>query len=178
MSKRHFNFLILLSINCFSQTNYYVSPSGNDINNGTISSPWKTIQHSLNNMTGNSILNVAGGVYNEKIQISLSNITIKNQTSTTPVIDATGINSQNSIISVINKNSITIDGLELRNNIQNDAQGILIEGLCNSITIKNCIIHDIHFSSNPSAPVNALINPIYIPHFLFYAFSLRFIFNY
>lgn len=150
--------LILLSFNCFSQTNYYVSPSGNDTNNGTISSPWKTIQHSLNNMTGNSILNVAGGVYNEKIQISLSNITIKNQTSTTPVIDANGINSQNSIISVINKNSITIDGLELRNNIQNDAQGILIEGLCNSITIKNCIIHDIHFSSNPSAPVNASTN--------------------
>ena len=88
-------------------------------------------------MTGNSILNVAGGVYNEKIQISLSNITIKNQTSTTPVIDATGINSQNSIISVINKNSITIDGLELRNNIQNDAQGILIEGLCNSINVLN-----------------------------------------
>lgn len=146
------------SIHCFSQTNYYVSPSGNDINTGTISSPWKTIQHSLNNMTVNGVLNVAGGTYNEKIQIPINNLTIKNQTSATPIIDATGINSQNSIISIINKNSITIDGLELRNNIQNDAQGVLIEGLCNSVTIKNCIIHDIHFSSNPSAIVNASTN--------------------
>ena len=109
------------SIHCFSQTNYYVSPSGNDNNTGTISSPWKTIQHSLNNMTVNGVLNVAGGTYNEKIQIPINNLTIKNQTSATPIIDATGINSQNSIISIINKNSITIDGLELRNNIQNDA---------------------------------------------------------
>lgn len=153
-------FLVMMQLTsaCFSQTNYYVSPSGNDLNAGTLSSPWKTIQHSLNNMTGNSILQVAGGTYNEKIVIPLSNITIKNQTADTPIIDATGIGSQNSIIAIIDKNSITIDGLELKNNIQNDAQGILIEGLCNAITIKNCILHDIHFSANPNASVNASTN--------------------
>ncbi|AND64475.1 hypothetical protein AX766_08630 [Flavobacterium covae] len=143
---------------CASPTNYYVSPSGNDANPGTKDFPWKTIQHSLNNMPANSTLNVGSGVYNEKIQIPVNNITIKNQTSTLPIIDATGITNKNSIISILNKKHITIDGLELRNNIQNDAQGILIEGLCNEITIKNCIIHDIHFSSNPNAPVNASTN--------------------
>lgn len=153
-------FVVLMQLTsaCFSQTNYYVSPSGNDLNAGTLSSPWKTIQHSLNNMTGNSVLQVAGGTYNEKIEIPLSNITIKNQSAATPIIDATGISSQNSIIAIIDKNSITIDGLELKNNIQNDAQGILIEGLCHAITIKNCILHDIHFSANPNAPVNASTN--------------------
>ncbi|QYS89662.1 right-handed parallel beta-helix repeat-containing protein [Flavobacterium davisii] len=138
--------------------NYYVSPNGNDANPRTMSSPWKTIQHSLNNMSANSTLYVDSGIYNEKIQIPINHITIKNQKSKIPIIDATGITKQNSIIAILNKNSITIDGLELRNNIQNDAQGILIEGLCNAITIKNCIIHDIHFSSNPKTPVNASTN--------------------
>ncbi len=150
--------LITFGLKCYSQTNYYVSPRGNNLNSGSLASPWKTIQHSLNNMTSNSILNVDAGIYNEKIQIPINNITIKNQTSTIPIIDATGISSQSSIISVVNKNTITIDGFELRNNIQNDAQGILIQGSCNTINIKNCIIHDIHFSSNPSATVNSNTN--------------------
>jgi hypothetical protein len=158
--KRLLKFLIVIlcGTNSFSQTNFYVSPSGSDANSGTINSPWKTIQHSLNNMPANSILNVDGGVYNEKIQIPLNNVTIKRNSSTTPIIDATGINSQNSIISIVNKNFVTIDGIELRNNIQNDAQGILVEGACNTITIKNCILHDIHFSANPNAPVNSSTN--------------------
>ncbi|RUT69595.1 T9SS C-terminal target domain-containing protein [Flavobacterium cupreum] len=48
--------------------------------------------------------------------------------------------------------------MELQNNIQNDAQGILIEGSGTNITIKNCKIHDIHFSPNANAAVNETVN--------------------
>ena len=46
----HFFLLILFQNLSFSQTNYYVSPSGSDSNNGSINSPWETIQYGLNQL--------------------------------------------------------------------------------------------------------------------------------
>jgi len=141
-----------------AQSNYYVSPIGNNANTGSLASPWLTIQHGLNQLSANDTLNLLTGTYTEKIDIPIDNIYLRNSANNTPVIDANGINSQNSVISINNKSGITIDGLEIKNNIQNDAQGVLIEGNGSNITIKNCKIHGIHFSSNPLAPVNATTN--------------------
>lgn len=150
--------LFLNSILAFGQTNYYVSPTGNNSNIGTLLLPWQTIQYSVNQLSTNDTLNVLTGTFTEKITIPSNNIYIRNYLSNTPVIDATAIVSQNSVISINNKSNITIDGLELKNNIQNDAQGILMDGSGSNITIKNCTIHDIHFSSNAGDPVNAGTN--------------------
>jgi hypothetical protein len=89
------------------------------------------------------------GTYNEKIEIPADSIYLRNYTGNSPIIDATGITTQNSVISLINRSNITIEGLEIQNNIQNEAQGIRIEGFGHNITIKNCDLHDIKFSSNP-----------------------------
>jgi hypothetical protein len=153
-------FLFLLSFSANAQTNYYVSTSGNNSNNGSISSPWKTIQYALNKVATNSIINVLNGVYNEKLRIPINGITLKNQTGNSPILDATGITIQEPIIDIINKNNITIDGFELRNNIQNNAQGVSITGTSSNVTIKNCKIHDIHFSSNPTAVPSASTNAL------------------
>ena len=150
--------LFLSSIITFGQTNYYVSQIGNNSNSGTLAMPWLTIQYGLNQLAANDTLNVLTGTFIEKISIPASNIYLRNYLSNTPVIDATGVTSQNSIIAISNKSNVTINGLELKNNIQNDAQGILIDGSGSNITIKNCKIHDIHFSSTVSAPVNAGTN--------------------
>lgn len=143
---------------CFAQTNYYVAVTGSNTNSGTLASPWKTIQYALNQLPANGILNVFPGTYLEKILIPNNNITLKNYSATLPVIDAGGIKTQNSILAINNKSNVTIDGIELQNNIQNDAQGILVEGNGANITIKNCKIHDIHFSSNVNAAVNETVN--------------------
>ena len=150
--------LFLVSVLGITQTNRYVSPTGNNSNIGTLTSPWLTIQYGLNQLTTNDTLNVLTGMYTEKLIIPSSNIYLRNYLSNTPVIDAIGIITQNSIISITNKSNVTISGLELKNNIQNDAQGILITGSGSNLTIKNCKIHDIHFSSNISATVNASTN--------------------
>ena len=150
--------LFLVSVLGITQTNRYVSPTGNNSNIGTLTLPWLTIQYGLNQLITNDTLNVLTGMYTEKLIIPLSNIYLRNYLSNTPVIDATGIITQNSIISITNKSNVTISGLELKNNIQNDAQGILITGSGSNLTIKNCKIHDIHFSSNISATVNASTN--------------------
>ncbi|TEB41661.1 DUF1565 domain-containing protein [Flavobacterium circumlabens] len=59
----------ILSIFCFAQTNYYVAPTGNNANSGSVASPWKTIQYGLNQLPANGILNVFPGTYSEKITI-------------------------------------------------------------------------------------------------------------
>ena len=150
--------LCIFSNFCFAQTNYYVAATGNNANSGSLSSPWKTIQYGLNQLPANGVLNVFPGTYSEKITIPNSTITLKNYSAVLPVIDAGGITSQNAVIAVNNKSNVTIEGIELQNNIQNDAQGILIEGSGANITIKNCKIHDIHFSANANAAVNETVN--------------------
>ena len=147
-----------ISVATIGQTNYYVSPSGNNSNAGTLVMPWQTIQYGLNQLSTNDTLNVLTGIFPEKITIPSSNIYLRNYISGAPVIDAMGITTQNSIISISNKSNVTIDGLELKNNIQNDAQGILIDGNGANIDVVNCKIHDIHFSANASDPVNANTN--------------------
>jgi Right handed beta helix region len=150
--------LFLNSILSFSQTNYYVSLSGNNFNSGTLSMPWQTLQYSIDQLTTNDTLNILEGIYTEKINITASNVYIRNYFSNNPVIDALGITTQNPILNINNKSNVTIEGLEIKNNIQTDAQGILIDGFGANIKIKNCKVHDIHFSSDVDAPVNSSTN--------------------
>lgn len=151
-------FFIFRSATLFGQTNYFVSPTGSDSNTGSLLMPWQTIQFGLNHLATNDTLNLLTGTFNEKLTIPTNNIYLRNHISTSPVIDATGITAQNAIISINNRSNVTIDGIELKNNIQPDAQGILIDGNGSDITVKNCKIHDIHFSSNINAAVNSSTN--------------------
>ncbi|MGG9971707.1 right-handed parallel beta-helix repeat-containing protein [Ferruginibacter sp. SUN002] len=141
-----------------AQTNYYIATTGNDANNGLFATPWKTIQYGVVHAGINDTLNILSGTYNEKININRSNIYIRNYASNTPLVSATGLTTQDAVFQIINQSNITISGLEIANNIQLDAQGILVDGNCQNITIKNCKIHDIHFSSNPAASVNSSKN--------------------
>lgn len=51
---------------------YYVSPSGLDTNNGSQSSPWKTVQKAADMVSAGDIVNVLDGDYSEKITINRS----------------------------------------------------------------------------------------------------------
>ena len=150
--------IVLCTFPVSSQTNYFVSSAGSNSNTGSQSAPWLTIQSALSHLKRADTLYVMNGIYTEKLNIPVSGLTIRNYPNHTPVIDATGLTSQVPILQIINTSNIIIDGLELRNNIMLDAQGILVDGNCQNITIKNCKIHDIHFSSNVSASVNDKTN--------------------
>jgi len=136
---------------------YYVSVSGDNSNPGTFQLPWKDINYACNNATSGSIVNVMQGTYFEQIFVGIDSITVHNYQNQNVIIDGTGI-STGAIVEISNKQKITFDGFELKNNIHNDAQGILITGKSSYTTIKNCKIHDIHFSSNPNDPVNENTN--------------------
>lgn len=51
-------------------TTYYVSPDGNNANDGSASSPWLTIQHAVDTVAAYDRVIVAAGVYNEQVRIT------------------------------------------------------------------------------------------------------------
>jgi hypothetical protein len=144
-----------------AQTNYFVATNGVNTNNGSIAQPWLNLQYAVNQLQSGDTLNIRQGTYSEKILIAgavNNNITIRNYNNETVLISAAILSSSNPIIEINSKNGIAIKGLEIANFLKNDAQGILIHGTSDNITIENNKIHDIHFSTNPNAAVNANTN--------------------
>ncbi len=163
-----FGLLICILFGSFSlssQTNYYVSPTGNNNNNsGTATDQaWQTIQYAMDNASPNSMVNILAGTYNEKVEVNISGtegnpIIFTNYQNDEVIVDGSGITSLEAIIGIFDQSYVHIDGLKIRNNLQTNAQGIIVEGDCQGIEIKNNEISEIHFSSNPSAPVNETTN--------------------
>ena len=61
----------------FGQVNYYVSPSGNNGDSGDLLNPWRTVQFGLDQLVAFDTLNLMTGIFNEKLVIHSSNITIR-----------------------------------------------------------------------------------------------------
>ncbi|HHG84664.1 MAG TPA: DUF5123 domain-containing protein, partial [Bacteroidetes bacterium] len=70
--------LLTLTFLCYfgttiAQSNYYVSPNGNDTNPGnSVSQAWATIQHGLSQLNPGDTLNLRAGSYLEKISFPSS----------------------------------------------------------------------------------------------------------
>ncbi|SEK77813.1 hypothetical protein [Paenibacillus sp. OK003] len=55
-----------------TQKMYYISPQGNDLNKGTLQSPWETLQHAADHATPGSTVYLREGVYHQKVKITRS----------------------------------------------------------------------------------------------------------
>ena len=136
---------------------FYVSTTGSDSNPGTISSPWRTIQHAANSVQAGDTVFVRGGVYNESVNISVSGsatagpITFQSFPSEQAVIDGTGLIPSTSgtqgLINITNQSYISIQGFEIRNYQTSSASaapaGIWVSGSGSSIQLLNNAIHNI-----------------------------------
>src|SRR2546428_349238 len=100
-------FLSFLTIQISAQTNYYISASGNNNNNGQLATPWKTIQYGINSVNSNDTINILTGTYNEKISISKPGIYIRNYINNHPLLSGAGITTQVAMIEIINHSNIT-----------------------------------------------------------------------
>ncbi|MCF6306361.1 MAG: T9SS type A sorting domain-containing protein [Flavobacteriaceae bacterium] len=157
------NILIKLFLLCstlaISQSNYYVSTTGNNANNGELSSPFLTIQYGVNQLSAGDVLHILEGTYEEKININVSGnpsafITIKNYQNDEVIIDAINFADDDAIISILDfKAYIRIEGLHLTNNKFNHCQGITLEGAVHHIEIINNKVSNIWFDPDPNAPV-------------------------
>ena len=125
---------------------YYVSTQGIDSNLGTKSSPWKTIQKAANTVKQGDTVNIAGGIYKERVTIQSSGsadnyITFTNYPGEAVIIDGTGIDwgyDWNSLVNLNSKAYIKLIGLQVINSrwfgigSTPDANG------CENVTIQNC----------------------------------------
>ncbi len=156
-----FLFFTSLFVDVPAQTNYYVSPSGNDSNPGTLSQPWRTLQHAANTVSAGDTVFVRNGTYNETVTLNVSGsqaggyITFINYPGESPVVDGTGLSlsEDTGLFRIEDKNYIKIIGFEIRNFTSSTQfivpSGIFITGSSNHLEIRGNKIHDISHTANP-----------------------------
>src|SRR5437764_6208830 len=136
---------------------FYVSTTGSDSNPGTLSSPWRTIQHASNSVQAGDTVYVRGGVYNESVNISVSGsatagpIAFQTFPGEQAIVDGTGLVPSTSgtqgLINIANQSYISFQGFEIRNYQTSSASaapaGIWISGSGSYIQVLNNLIHNI-----------------------------------
>ncbi|MCZ6521563.1 MAG: DUF5123 domain-containing protein, partial [Bacteroidetes bacterium] len=88
--------LTSFSLSIFAQSNYYVSVSGNNDDEGSLEQPWLTVQFGLDQLEPGDILSILAGTYNEKVIVDVSGseanpITIRNYESDVAILDGSGL---------------------------------------------------------------------------------------
>ncbi len=148
----------------FAQSTYYVSTSGNNANNGALTTPWLTIQYGVNQLLPGDTLFIKAGTYFEKVDVDVSGtaaakITIKNFANDEVIVSGANSSNNNSIIWTDNA-YLTIEGLHITDNQKNFSQGLTLQGTAHHILIKNNKVSKINFSSDPNAPVSSGFNSV------------------
>jgi hypothetical protein len=71
---RYFRFILIFCVlaSWAWSTEYHVSPSGNDSNPGTLSSPWITVQHAADSVSSGDTVIIHTGTYKEEVVFKIS----------------------------------------------------------------------------------------------------------
>lgn len=159
-----------------SGVTYYVATTGNDANGGTLSAPWRTIQHAANSVHPGDTVEVEGGVYNEIVTIPNSGnatqgyITFMSYPGQTAILDGTGLtvgsSGQTGLFSLEGTHGyIIIQGFEIRNFTSSTKGkvpvGIDFEGAGSYLEFLNNHIHNIVQTLSSCNSANALGMAIY-----------------
>ncbi|WP_249898868.1 right-handed parallel beta-helix repeat-containing protein [Paenibacillus sp. PK3_47] len=134
---------------------YYVAADGNDNNQGTLDSPWATLQHAADNAMPGSHIYLRGGVYHQKLHITsggsegAGSMVFAGYPKETAILDGEGlpVDGLEGLIEIENASYVTISELEIRN-YKTSAKdevpaGIYIHGAGKSISLLNNRIHSI-----------------------------------
>ncbi len=138
--------MILMSGVAIAGNTYYVSPSGNDNNNGSINAPFKTIQKAANVVNPGDTVIVKDGVYTVASNVPSileikrggmdgAGVIFRAENKWKAVLD--GLNEDHNGI-IISAPYVTIEGFEIKNIYW---QGIIVQA--NNVTIRNNYIHNI-----------------------------------
>lgn len=101
---------------------YFVSPSGNDSNAGTLSGPWRTLAKAAGSATAGDTVYLMSGTYKERLVPAFSGtsnnyLTFSAYTGHTPVIDGSNVQVGNfqGLVDLSNKSYIRISGITVQN---------------------------------------------------------------
>ncbi len=137
---------------------YYVSPTGNDKNVGSLTSPWKTIQKAANVVTAGNMVIVLSGTYNERVKFAASPshsgnagapVTFKSEIPGGAVING-GFDTRNA-------NFLIIDGFKITTTVKGGTGGGILVGSNNVIIANN------YFDNIPDAAIRGYSSTSIIP---------------
>lgn len=118
---------------------YYVSTTGNDSNNGSEGSPWRTIQKAANTAQAGDTVYIKGGIYTERViaqhsGTSTSYITFSAYSGDTVTIDGTSVSvpSWGGLFDLSYQNYIKVFGLHVINSssvsiFADQTHGVIVE---------------------------------------------------
>lgn len=148
-------FVLFLFSNFNFAADFFVSTTGSNLNSGSILNPFATIQYALSVANPGDIVQVREGTYFEKIMWpnsgTFSNkITLTNYNNEIVKIDGTGVTGF-ALLNIQNISFIEVNGFIFQNNYLQDAKGIYVFGEGKSITINNCTVKNMGWTTNVSA---------------------------
>ncbi len=155
----------------FSQTNHYVSPSGNDDHDGLITSPWKTFQKACDNVSPGDTVFFRGGTYREigincsHSGTTLSPIVYTNYAGEVPVFSGSTFNVIRSGFLQITANNVIVSGLKFQEFTGRENFGIKITDVSHNVTLSNLKLSNLYFSSFPNERPDSsyqTMNPILV----------------
>jgi len=141
----------------------YVAQPGSDAADGSLNTPWATIQHAVNLLNPGDTLCVRAGVYNETVGITRSGmqaapIVVRAEPGEAAVVDGTGLGvpgHQWGLITLSDASYVTISGFELRNYKRNTSAdvpiGLYVTGAGSGLRVIGNHIHDIANSASGCA---------------------------
>lgn len=99
---------------------YYVAPTGNDANNGSLASPFRSITKGAAAARPGDTVSVRGGVYNEIVKAPVkgtasARITIQSYPGEKAIIDGTGTAASTDLVQLGNAEYADFTGFEVRN---------------------------------------------------------------
>jgi hypothetical protein len=135
---------------------YYVAPGGSDTAAGSLTAPWKTIQHAATVAAAGDTVKVRQGVYNEHVAFRASGnatkgyITFENYPGETATVDGTGLNIPNQqygLFTFTNVSYVVAEGFELGNyttaSVNAVPIGIYVTGAGSNLQLIDNNVHDI-----------------------------------
>ena len=148
-----------------TKADYYVSStSGSDTNDGSVTSPWKTIQKAADIVKPGDTVCVRGGTYNEKVTMKTSGtmnayITFINYEGESPIIngenqEVSNDDLENALILIQGKSYIKVIGFNVKNYVSTNEYapaGIRVTGTSKNVEIRNCKIYKIKTTYSESS---------------------------
>jgi hypothetical protein len=143
---------------------YYVATNGDNGHDGSLATPWASIQYAAAHANAGETICVRGGVYNELVTLTRSGstaagpIVLANVPGETATIDGAGLaipNGQNGLVTIVDASYVTVQGFELRNYITASTTkvpiGLYLTGAGTQIRVLGNHIHDIRNTASGCA---------------------------
>ncbi|ACU61012.1 right-handed parallel beta-helix repeat-containing protein [Chitinophaga pinensis] len=142
----------------YEATHYYVSPGGNDANDGlSAAKPFRTIQKAADLAQPRCTVHLAGGEYKQQLEIKVSGtdihpIVFMSDPYVPAVLTQGGEND--AILTIEDQHNIYIQGIHVANLTRNNAQGILIratpDGGVSNIVLNGVNVYNIAWTTQPT----------------------------